>query len=153
MMKVLKNHIKDLDFLDEDTRRTAVREIEELEEKGELDLGSSSTPNPSKPKPSKSTKSKPSKSKAIAEDVVSSSDSDEEPPKKVAALSSPPSKSTNNLNNNTTVNESPTTSTSEKSKEPKLVLRISKKNDRASQTHVVHSLCLCLGRVRESQRR
>ncbi|KAI6240998.1 SWIB domain-containing protein [Aphelenchoides fujianensis] len=34
MMKILKNHIKDVDFLDEDARRTAIHEIEQLEDSG-----------------------------------------------------------------------------------------------------------------------
>ncbi|KAI6215020.1 SWIB/MDM2 domain-containing protein [Aphelenchoides besseyi] len=34
MMKNLKNHIKDVELLDEDTRRTAIREIEQLEDSG-----------------------------------------------------------------------------------------------------------------------
>lgn len=141
MMKTLKNHIKDLDFLDEDTRRTALREIEELEANGELDLGKTSTPGPS--------------TKALVEDSVSSdssSSSDEEPPAKkkpVTVKSAPPSKSVNNK----VFNESPpSTSKPEEPRAAKLVLRISKKNDRVSSfVNSSHNLLIFLFRLFRSK--
>lgn len=120
MLKILKNHIKDLDFLDEDTRRTAMREIEELEERGEIDLGgSSSTPGPSKTTVVESHSSD------------SSSESDSEPPPKKAAINSVPQKATPS-NNNSKINDSPSTSKTEEPRPGKLVLKISKKNDRVT---------------------
>ncbi|KAI6177208.1 SWIB/MDM2 domain-containing protein [Aphelenchoides bicaudatus] len=163
MMKVLKNHIKDLEFLDEDTRRTAMHEIELLEENGELEQGSASfsskaskpaaksSAKPSKPptktsarnarnsKPSKS--SKPSKTFVHDSDSSDSSSSEEE-----EKPSTSPKLSANN--NHVQDNASPSTSKLEPKLEPKLdskleeprtpklVLRISKKTDRVVSVKV-----------------
>lgn len=108
-MKVLKNHIKDLDFLDDDTRRTAMHEIELLEENGEFDRGNTSSTSKLAVDDSESTDS--------------SSDSDDQVERKPLSPPKP-------ANNNHVVNASPSTSKVEEPKAAKLVLRISKKNDR-----------------------
>ncbi|KAI6188065.1 SWIB/MDM2 domain-containing protein [Aphelenchoides besseyi] len=66
MMKNLKNHIKDVDLLDEDTRRTAIREIEQLEDSG-FNIDSTLLPTSSKSaKPKNDTPTKPVVKKPVA---------------------------------------------------------------------------------------
>jgi hypothetical protein len=113
MMKVLKNHIKDLEFLDEDTRRTAMHEIELLEENGELERGNTSSV---------------STSKMPVEDSESSDSSSDEQVEQAEQKSLTPPKP---ASNNHAVSASPSTSkTPDEPRAAKLVLRISKKNDR-----------------------
>jgi hypothetical protein len=139
MMKFLKNHIKDLDFLDEDTQRTAMKEIEELEENGELNFGKSSMPGPSKLAVAQSDSS----------DSSSDSDSEDEPSKNTSRILTSPSTSSNN---NTSVNESPSTSKMKEPRAAKLVLRISKNNDRVNSSIrlLKHDVLDCF---RQSKRR
>ncbi|KAI6201342.1 SWIB/MDM2 domain-containing protein [Aphelenchoides besseyi] len=70
MMKNLKNHIKDVDLLDEDTRRTAIREIEQLEDSG-FNIDSTLLPTSSKSaKPKNDTPTKPVVKKPVAKKTV-----------------------------------------------------------------------------------
>ncbi|CAD5221074.1 unnamed protein product [Bursaphelenchus xylophilus] len=145
MMKTLKNHIHDLEFLDSEARDNAVIEIKDLSAAGVLDLSTVKLPsffdapiknsknNKEKKKANSVKESKPKRNNVKnSKDIVEDSDDDDSDEEVVEK------KSQNNNDNGTGIKRTETIE-AQKEERPKLVLRISKKNERMVSVSVNES--------------
>lgn len=129
MMKTLKTHIRDIEFLDDEGRTNALAEIKELTAAGLLDCNI--------PETEAKTTNKRKRASSIVESDSSDSEVEETPPKKSNQKKEEPKKAKatkKEVKQEVNANEPKTEA------RPKLLLKFSKKNEQVNIVYLTEKL-------------